>query len=291
MTTQRRKTCPAGIACGAALTVLTLMVSTAAAQVVTSDDPALKGIDVVEHPGDTVPLDVVLVNDVGDTVTLGRYFDGTRPVLLIMGYYSCPMLCNLVLNGITNAARELPLAPDKDYRLLMVSINPAETFTLAADKKQNYLTNLGIPAAAEGWTFFVAGEAQSKKLADAVGFKYFYVEERKEYAHPAVVIVLSPTGVISRYLYGIEYKMRDLRLALLEASEGEIGGTFDRILLFCYHYDPKAGAYTLFAANLMKLGGAATLVFLAALLGFFWMRERRARASRVRDSLHQGTTR
>jgi len=260
--------------------VCLLAVSPAVGQLIKEDDPALKGIDVLEHPGDTIPFDIVLTNDAGQTVTLGEYFSEGKPVLLIMAYYTCPMLCNLVLNGVVEGTRGMSLVPGNDYQLLTVSINPDETYDLAASKKENYVKSIGRPEAADGWTFFVAAADQSQRLADAIGFQYFYVEERKEYAHPALVTVLTGSGVISRYLYGIQFSERDLKFALMEASEGKIGTTFDRILLYCYHYDPEAGGYTIMAANVMKLGGAATLVFLAVFLGTFWMIEIRRRSAR-----------
>ncbi len=263
--------------------IVALVWHAASGQILKEDDPALAGIDVEERLGDTIPFDVTLVNDRGDTVTIGEYFGDEKPALLVMAYYTCPMLCNLILNGMTQALGDISLNPDEDFRILTVSVDPTETVELAAAKKKNYTENLGVDGIEAGWTFFVAAEEQSKKLADAIGFKYYYVEDRKEYAHPALVTALSPDGVITRYLYGIEYNPRDLRLALLEASEGKIGSTIDRILLFCYHYDPDSGGYTLFALNIMKLGGAATLVLLALFLGAFWLREWRRRArARIR---------
>jgi len=249
-------------------------------QVIKENDPALEGIDVEEHPGDTIPFDIALTNDAGQEVTLGDYFADGKPVLLVMAYYTCPMLCNLVLNGVVDGSREMSLVPGQDYRLLTVSIDPNDTYELAGAKKANYVKSLDRPEASEGWTFFAATADQSKRLADAIGFKYYYDEDRQQYAHPALVTVLTGSGVISRYLYGIEFKERDLKLALMEASEGKIGNTFDRILLYCYHYDPDAGGYTVFAANVMKLGGVATLVFLAVFLGAFWIIEIRRRAAR-----------
>lgn len=261
-----------------AAAIWTLTAVFASGQALQKNDPALQGIDVEEHLGDTIPFDVNLVNDHGDTVTLGAYFGDHKPAVLVMAYYTCPMLCNLVLNGVSNAIGGMPLEPGKDYRVLTVSIDPRDSVALAAAKKKNYLTELDRKGADTAWTFFVTSADESKRLADAVGFKYYYVPERKEYAHPAVITVVSPAGVISRYLYGVQFNPRDLRLALVEASEGKIGTTVDRILLYCYHYDPDAGGYTLLAFNVMKLGGIATLVLLGLFLGIFWWRESRRRS-------------
>ncbi len=258
-------------------------------QALRDDDPALKGMDVEERLGDTIPFDVNLVNDRGDSVTLGQYFGDKKPAVLVMAYYTCPMLCNLVLNGVSDAIGAMPLAPGKDYRVLTVSIDPRDSVALAAAKKKNYLAELNRDGADSGWTYFVTSADQSKRLADAIGFKYYYIEDKDQYAHPAVITVVSPAGVVSRYLYGIEFNPRDLRLALVEASEGKIGTTVDRILLYCYHYDPDAGGYTLLAFNVMKLGGVLTLVLLVLFLGVFWIRESRRRSRNKAQPAHRAS--
>jgi len=212
---------------------------------------------------------------------LGEYFSDDDPVMLIMAYYECPMLCNLVMNGVIQGAREVSLIPGEDYKILTVSIDPTETTELAVAKKQNYVNSFDREGAGKGWTFFTATEDQSVKLADAIGFKYYYDEDLQQYAHSAVVTVLTGEGVISRYLYGIEFNPRDLKLALLEASEGKVGNTLDRILLYCYRYDPDAGSYTILATNIMKLGGVVTLIFLIILIGGLWWREIRRKSRKL----------
>lgn len=264
-------------------------VGPASGQALRKDDPALQGIDVEEHLGDTIPLDVRLVSDAGDSVTIGQYFGDKKPAVLVMAYYTCPMLCNLVLNGVSDAMGAMPLVPGKDYRVLTVSIDPRDSVALAAAKKKNYLADLNRPGADTGWTYFVTTADESKRLANAIGFKYYYVEDKGQYAHPAVITVVSPTGVVSRYLYGIKFNPRDLRLALVEASEGKIGTTVDRILLYCYHYDPDAGGYTLLAFNVMKLGGVLTLVLLGFFLGIFWIRESRRRSRNKAQPAHRAS--
>jgi len=251
------------------------------AQAIKDNDPALTKIDVVEHLGNGVPLDIKLTDDAGHDATLHDYCDGRTPVILVMGYYSCPMLCNMVLNGVVEAAKKIDWLPGKEYRIVFVSINPLEPISMAAAKKANYLESYGKPETKDGWVFATATETDSRRLADAIGFKYYYDEKQKQYAHPAVLTILTGTGVVSRYLYGIEFKPRDLRMALLEASKGNIGSTVDRIILYCYHYDPNAGGYVLFAANVMKLGGAATLLILGAFLSLLWIRERKRKATRL----------
>jgi protein SCO1/2 len=157
--------------------------------------------------------------------------------------------------------------------MVTISINPDESFNLAAAKKKNHLAALNKPVKENGWVFLTGTAENSKMLADALGFKYYYVEERNEYAHPAVIFVLTEEGKISRYLYGIEYKETDLRLSLLEASEGKIGSTLDRIILYCFHYDPDAGGYVIFAGNLMRIGGVITVLFIGTFLFILWRRE------------------
>jgi len=265
-------------------TISTYFVSVSIAQVVKDEDPALKNIDIVEQLGKTIPMDVVLVNDAGKQTTIGEYFDGEKPVVIVMAYYTCPMLCNLVLNGLAETATDMEWSPGEQYRILTVSIDPTETAPLARAKKANYFESMGKPEAETGWTFFTGDGSESKRLADAIGFKYYFDEDLQQYAHAAAIYVLTGDGKISRYLYGIEFKQRDLKLALLEASEGKVGNTLDRILLYCYHYDPNAGGYVAFATNIMKLGGVVTLVVLGGLLGFFWIRELRKRKARIRES-------
>jgi protein SCO1/2 len=248
----------------------------AEAQVVKTRVPALEKIDVEEHLGSRVPLDLAFTNDAGQKVSLTDYFRSGKPVVLVLAYYECPMLCTLVLNGLAKGVDQLGWEPGKEYSLLTVSIDPSETAQLAASKKKNLLESIGMSGGDPGWTFFVGQEPEIKALADTVGFKYFYDDKRKEFAHPAMIVILGGDGLISRYLYGIEFKKQDLKLALIEASKGKIGSTIDKIILYCYHYDPNAGGYVLFAMNLMKLGGAVTLVILGLLLGFLWSKERKS---------------
>ncbi len=244
------------------------------AQVVRDSVPELQKIDIVEHLGQTIPLDLTFVNDAGDTVKLGDYFRQGKPVIVTLAYYNCPMLCTMVLNGLSDGIRGLGLTPEKDFIVLTISINPTETATLASAKRTRYMENLGEKGKNNGWRFFVGEESQSRALADAIGFKYYYDEERKEYAHAAGAFVITEAGVISRYLYGLEFKERDLKLALLEASEGKIGSTLDRLILYCFHYDPAAKGYVMMAGNVMKLGGLLTLIIVTIFLSIFWARER-----------------
>lgn len=265
--------------------VILLLANTAFGQAVRNDVDELKKIDVEEHLGDTIPLDLNFYSEAGEPVTLRNYFHQDKPVILVMAYYSCPMLCTLVLNGMSEAAQKLPWDIGEKFEMVVVSIEPSETPELAQAKKENYLKGINQPNAADGWHFLTGAADQSKALADAVGFKYYWDEDQKQWAHPAVLMLVSPTGKITRYLYGIEYPERDLRLGLIEASEGKVGSTVDRIILYCYHYDPNAGGYVLFAQNVMMVGGLATVALLGLLILFLWLRERRHRATPVPHSL------
>lgn len=242
--------------------------------------PDLQAIDVVEHPGETIPLNLTFTNSRGDSVQLGEYFHQGKPVILALYYTNCPMLCSLVLNGLATGVSELSWTPGKEFQMLSVSFDPRDNAASATAVRERYLGMLRSDTPNAGWEFLVGPESQSRVLAEALGFKYYYIPEKQQYAHPAVVFVLTEDGKISRYLYGIEYKERDLRLALLEASEGKIGTTIDRIILYCYHYDPDARGYVALAGNIMKLGGIGTLILLGLFLGIFWGRERIKREGR-----------
>ena len=263
------------------LTMLVGIIPIAQAQVVTPPSGDLAKIDIVEHLGERVPLDLKFTDDNGRLVTLRDYFGHGRPVVLMFGYYECPMLCNMVFNGVADAVRPLEWTPGRQFQVLTVSINPKETYQLAHAKKQNYLKYLGKAGADSGWSFLVGEQAESESFTRAVGFNYVFDSATNQYGHAAAMYVLTEDGVISRYFYGIEFPSKDLKFALLEASQGKIGNTIDRILLYCYHYDPASKGYVLFAQNIMKLGGGATLLALAALLLALWRRERRLGRERI----------
>ncbi|MBD3257738.1 SCO family protein [candidate division GN15 bacterium] len=255
--------------------------SAVTAQVVKENDAELDRIDVIEHLGDTIPMDLTFTADNGARVRLVEFFRDDKPVLLTLGYYECPMLCNLVFNGLSDAVKKLDWEPGEDFRMLTVGIDPEEGYELAHSKKMNYLKSLEKDLPESAWMFMAGSDQEARQLADAVGFQYFYDEERDEYAHPAVVVLLSPEGKITRYLYGVDFERQDLRLGLLEASEGKIGNTFDRIILYCFHYDPDADGYSVAAGNVMRLGGALALIVLSTFVGLLWYGERRKKRKRA----------
>lgn len=236
---------------------------------------ALQGVGIEEHPGFRLPLDVKLVDQEGREVTLGERFGHGRPVILTLGYYGCPMLCGVVLNGLAEGLKGLNLEPGKDFDVVTVSIDAKEKPELAAQKRESYFEELGWPVDRAGWSFHVGSAEETKRLADAVGFQYRWDERTQQWAHAAAVFVITPDGRVSRYLYGIQYPAQTLKLALVEAGEGNIGTTVDRLLLYCFHYDPGAGSYVFFATNVMKLGGLLTFAGLGGFLLHLWRGNRR----------------
>jgi protein SCO1/2 len=248
----------------------------------------LAGVGIAEHPNAQISLDLEFVDSDGTTVRLGDYFKTGKPAILTLVYYRCPMLCSLVLNGMIDGLKEIPLTIGEDFDIITVSIDPRETPALAKLNKQNHVKAYGRPAAAKGWHFLTGREKNVKALADIVGFGYTYVETRQEYAHAAGIFVLMPDGRISRYLYGIQYDPKTLRLALVEAGQGKIGTTVDRILLSCFHFDAQAGTYNVAAFRVMQVGGMITVLVLGTILGLYWLREsKRRRAATDQES---GTT-
>jgi protein SCO1/2 len=240
--------------------------------------PQLENVGVEEHLGRQLNLNLTFEDESGAKVNLQDFFHQGKPVILDLVYYRCPMLCNLVLNGQTEVMRELPWTPGKEYEVVTITIDPHENSGLAAQKKAQHLATYGRPA--PGWHFLTDYAGNSKRLADQVGFHYRYDPRQDQYAHPAAIMILTPQGKVSRYLYGVRFNTRDVRFALAEASENRTTMTIEKVLLFCYHYDPKANSYTLFATNLMKGGGVVTLLILGLYMLNAHRRTARANASR-----------
>lgn len=234
----------------------------------------LKGVRIDQKLDAPVPLDLSFVDEAGRDVTLGQYF-GKRPVVLALVYYQCPMLCTLVLDGLTSAIGTMSLTAGKDFDVVVVSFNPGEPPSLAANSKANIVKRYGRTGTDGGFHFLTGREASIQKLADAVGFHYAWDPAINQYAHPAAVTVLTPGGHVSRYLFGVDFAPRDLRLALVEASDGKIGTALDQALLYCYHYDPFSGKYGLALMSVIRLGGVLTLGVLGASIFLALRRERR----------------
>jgi protein SCO1/2 len=242
---------------------------------------ALRDVGVEERLGNRLPLDVELVDGKGRPLALASLFDGERPVLLALVYYDCPMLCGLILSGMAKAMRENGLVLGEDYRAITVSFDPEEKPAQGEERRRGYLQSMGRSDAGDDWPFTVGTGAASRALADAVGFRYAMDPATGEWAHAAAVFVLTPDGRVSRYLYGIEYPPKDLRLALVEAAGGKVGTSFDRLLLTCYRYDPASRKYQPYALGIMRAGGLVVLVALAGLIGGLVWRERRTKARRA----------
>lgn len=233
----------------------------------------LQGVDIVEHLNDQLPLDLEFTNEEGESVKLGDIIDGTRPAVLQMGYYRCPMLCDLVLNEAMKGLGGVEeLTAGQDYDLVSVSVNPDEGPEIAILKEKGYLLDYNRPGAARGFHFLTGTAQNSKALADAVGFGYS-LQDDGEYAHAAALFIITPDGRISRYLYGVDYPPKTLRFALMEGGEGRIGSTLERFILWCHVYDPESGSYHLFAFRIMQLGGVVTLFVLVLGLGTLWLRD------------------
>jgi protein SCO1/2 len=222
----------------------------------------LKGVGITEHLGDKVDAGLVFRDETGAEVKLSTFLATGRPVLLSLVYYGCPNLCTFTLNGLVNSLKRLEWTPGKEFEVVVVSIDPRETAALAASKKSAYLANYGKPETASGWHFLTAQEDQVRRLADQVGFGYRYDSAQQQYAHSAALFVLTPEGKVSRYLYGIDYPVKDVRLALLEASSGKIGTIVDRLLLFCYRYDPQTRKYSVYLTRLMQAAAGLTVLVL-----------------------------
>lgn len=225
--------------------------------------------DVVERLGESVPLEVAFTTSEGLPVRLGDLVRGDTPTVLVLTWYECPMLCGLVLKGVIDAAAKLDA--DHPYRLLTVSFDPRDTVPNARRKQQSTQAAMKSP---RDWPFLVGGEESIRALTEAVGFRYAWEPSTKQFAHPAVVVVLTPDGRVSRYLYGIDYGARDLRLALAEASQGRTVSTLDRVMLTCFRYDPATRRYGLAIRTFLRTG--AGLIFVGLLVGFVWLRRKEA---------------
>lgn len=242
--------------------------------------PNASEISVDEHLNAQLPLDVRLRDSSGRDVRLADYFTGRRPVLINLAYYRCPMLCNLVSNAVVNGLRGVAWTPGQQFDVLTVSIDPRETPQDASARRSRVADQFGRASGANGWHFTVGDESEVRRLANALGFGYRFEPRQNQYAHPAVVFLATPTGKVARYLYGISYPSNDLRLGLIEASEGRSISTVDRVLMFCFHYDPQDRRYVLVAKQVMKLGGGVTVLFLGGGLLALWLRELRRHRER-----------
>jgi protein SCO1/2 len=249
-----------------------------------SEDPAankvrlLENVGIDQRLGEQLPLDAIFVDENGNVVRLGDYF-GKKPVVLALVYYTCPMLCNQVLNGLTSALDVLSFDIGKDFEVVTVSFDPRETPELARNKKQTYIDWYKRPGAAEGWHFLTGERVSIERLTEAAGFHYKYDASTSQFIHASGIMLATSSGRLARYFYGVEYAPKDLRLGLVEASESKIGNPVDQLLLYCYHYDPATGKYGAVAMNILRLAGIATVVGLVTMM--LLLRRRRPRTERA----------
>jgi protein SCO1 len=226
----------------------------------------LVGVGIEEHLGRPIDLDLTFNDENGQAVKLREFFNKGRPVILDLVYYTCPQLCSLILNRQVELMRQMPGTPGTDYEVVTISIDPRDTPEIAQQKKASYLATYGKPA--PGWHFLTDREDNAKRLAELIGYHYRWDPRIQQYAHLAGIMILTPEGKVARYLYGINYRAIDLRFGLAEAAENRSTLTIDKVLLFCYHYDPVENKYVLFATNFMKAGGVLTIL----ILGYFLFR-------------------
>jgi protein SCO1 len=236
----------------------------------------LKEVAFQQRLDSQLPLDATFRTETGRTVKLGDYFTGSKPVVLAFVYYSCPMLCSQVMNGISSALKAVPFTPGEDFDVVLVSFDPRDTPQVAAEKERAHMEYWDAHATAAGWHFLTGDEASIKRTTEAAGFSYTWDEVSGQYAHVSGVLVVTPNGRLSRYFYGVEYSPKELRMALVESGEGKIGSAIDQVLLYCYHYDPAVGRYGVVVMNLVRLGGIVTVAFMAGFI--LLMRKRDARA-------------
>jgi protein SCO1/2 len=247
--------------------------SSASAQQLTT--PAiLNRVSITQNLNAQIPRDLVFRDETGKSVRIGDFF-GQKPILLSLVYFDCPALCTEVLNGELRTMKAISLDLGKDFEAVTVSFEPKDTPELAQAKRDVYAGQYGRPEAANHW-HFLTGEQQSiAALTDAVGFRYAYDSSIRQYAHAAAILVLTPGGRIDRYFYGVIYPARDVRLGLVEASEGKVGTLTDHALLYCYQYDPMTGKYGVVVINVLRVAGGFTVLALGIFMTLMFLRERK----------------
>ncbi len=264
--------------------------SAAGAQLILDENPAeAAGSYLEEQRGAQVPMDLAFTDAEGETIEWASLFDGEKPVVLILGYYDCPLLCPWVFNSLQTAFNELAWRVGDEYRAVSVSIDPTNTIQEAFKQRRQAVTGLRREAAKDGWKFLLSPTDDAARLAEGVGFHYAYLEESGEYSHPGVAIILSPEGVVTQYLQVNPLPEKQLRLSLMEAADGKIGSFIDKFIFACHVYDPDAGSFVLHARTIMNIAAAITAVALAALVGGLLLaeryRKRRTKTTTTREPL------
>jgi protein SCO1/2 len=231
------------------------------------------GVDVVERLGEQVAVDVPLTNQDGKTVRLSDYLGKGKPVMLAMVYYRCPVLCGLIMQGMAKSLSQIDWLPGKDFEVLTVSIDPNETSDLAKEKRRGFIQAIGKEVPKDAWPFFTAGEQATNTLAASLGFKFKYVERERQFAHVAVLFFIAPDGTITRYLYGVNYDPKEVKLALFESAHGKVGTAFERVMMRCYKFDASARKYMSFVRLYYRIWGAIIVLVLGTFLAVLWRRD------------------
>ncbi len=242
----------------------------------------LAGVGIDQKLNEHVPLYLKFRDETGREVALSSFFQSKKPVLLVLAYYRCPMLCTQILTGVASSLKAVSFNPGRDFEVVSVSFDPKDTPEIAAAKKQMYLKRYGRADSANGWHFLTGDEANIKALTDAVGYHYKYDPATDQFAHASGIMIVTPEGRLSRYFYGVEYAPRDVRLGLVEASENRIGTPVDQMLLFCYHYDPKTGKYGAVVMNMIRFAGGAFALIGGTFLLIVFRRDFRADRKNLR---------
>lgn len=228
--------------------------------------PGLEFVGIEQHLNAELPGDIEFRNEFGDKVKLGDYFGKGKPVILNLGYYQCPMLCGEVLQGLSGSLRVLKFDVGKDFEVVTLSFDPRETPDMAAEKKRDIMKRYNRPGAENGWHFLTGSAESINAVTKAVGYQFQFDEKTNQYAHATAIVVLTPDRHVAEYFYGVEFSPKDLRLGLVQASQGKIGNVADQVLLYCYHYDPRIGKYGAVISNILKLSAVATMLILGTFM-------------------------
>jgi len=241
--------------------------------------PRFQEVTFSQRLGERLPLDARFTDEEGRPVTLGDYF-GKKPIVLAFVYYQCPMLCPLVMNGISSALKVVPFTAGNEFDVVLISFDARDTPEAANAKKRAHLQHWATPETANGWHFLTGEEAEIRRVTSAAGFTFEWDESSQQFAHVSGLLVATPDGRLSRYFYGVEYSPKDLRLALVDSGQGRLGSVVDELLLYCFHYDPANGRYGAVFMNIMRLGGVLTVGLVAGFIVLMRLRESRQTAER-----------
>jgi protein SCO1/2 len=233
---------------------------------------SLEKVGIEQKLNEQLPLDAQFKDENGETVNLSNYFNKGRPVVLALVYYECPMLCNEVLNGLTGSLKGIAFDAGKDFDVVAISFDARENdkADLAKNKKNSYMARYERPGTEKGWHFLTGAQSEIDKVTDAVGFKYEFDKQTNQFAHAGGIMVLTPEGKVSRYLYGIDYAPKDLKFSLMESAESKIGNPVEKLFLYCYHYDPASGKYGLTILSILRLLSIATIFGMGVMFIAFW---------------------